>query len=398
MSPRRKLWSKSVGSYGSKVEIRERTIGGNLYIRAGSVWESLGHRDREAAEKRAKEISGDLLAAKESLRKGARPLSYVFARYEREESRFKAQPGEDARRIDVWNAFFETERVHDARMIAPAHIRRFERLRRAGKIKVKDRELRANPSETTIGADIIFLHTVLNWATTAQEGEGRLLVSNPIVGYQIPKTKNPLRPVATFDRFVRVYRQTDKVDAQKLFRSFFALIGNELDWRVSAVCAIRISEIDFNSYPDAPAGRLYKNPLVDKENVGGWIPLTPRARRALQRAVRRRGAIGDVYLFESPKRPGQPWRRQHARDLLERAETLAQVGHVEGGDFHPYRRKWSTERKHHAWADIAAVSGRKDRDTFEKSYTAADAAGMLAVVNEPRRLREQKGAEKASNL
>lgn len=96
--------------------------------------------------------------------------------------------------------------------------------------------------------------------------------------------------------------------------------------------------------------------------------------------MRARGAIGDVYLFESPRRKGRPWSSWHAHDLLEKAEERAGILPVEGGDWHPYRQLWSTRRKHFPWADIQAVTGRKDRRTFERSYTAADPETMLAVV------------------
>ena len=106
------------------------------------------------------------------------------------------------------------------------------------------------------------------------------------------------------------------------------------------------------------------------------IPAQGGARRAL----RQRGAVGDVYLFQAPKGKGKPWSRWHARDLLERAEAAAGIARLEGGDFHPYRRLWSTQRKHLPWADIQAVTGRRDRRTFERSYTVADPETMLAVV------------------
>jgi hypothetical protein len=55
--------------------------------------------------------------------------------------------------------------------------------------------------------------------------------------------------------------------------------------------------------------------------------------------------IGNRYLFRAPIAKGKPWSRWHARDLLERAEAAAELDPVDGGDFHPYRRKWATERK-----------------------------------------------------
>lgn len=180
-----------------------------------------------------------------------------------------------------------------------------------------------------------------------------------------------------------------------MFSHFFALIGDELDWRVSALCQLRLSDIDLTPRTElgAPYGRVRRDGAVDKEGMEGWVPLSPRGRAILQRAVRTRGAIGDVYLFESPKRKGKPWSRWHARDLLEQAEERAGILPLEGGDWHPYRRLWSTRRKNLPWADIQAVTGRKDRRTFERSYTVADPETMLAVVMAG---REQERTAKAA--
>lgn len=416
MAPR-KCWKRKVGGHGHTVIVGERTPGGVLYLwlpRKGSGGydkQSLGHRDKELALARAKQVSGQILAARRAMKEGRRPLPVLFAKYEADVSKGKKgqQPKEDRRRIELWTVFFqmitaqrrpkpgqESRKAEgfDARKITVNHLRRFIRMRREGRIqlppivlkngKVRERKLTPKPSLTTIGADIVFLQSVLNWAV-----DERLLKRNPIRGFQAPKTKNPKQPVATFDRFVRVLRAANHVDPQGLFRDFFLLIGNEIDWRVSALCQLRLSDIDLTIREDAPWGRIRKDEDVDKEGEGGWVPLTPRGRRACVRILRKRRAIGSVYAFPSPKRPGKPWSRWHARDLLERAEKRAGLEAMDGGDFHPYRRKWSSERRHHPWADIAAVSGRKDRRTFERSYAKADAAGVLAVaVNDPRKLAE----------
>ncbi len=59
-----------------------------------------------------------------------------------------------------------------------------------------------------------------------------------------------------------------------------------------------------------------------------------------------------------------------------------------GGQFHPYRRKWAGERKHLPLADVAAASGWKTAATLEWCYVPPDPATLLAVVTEPRKLRE----------
>src|SRR5437764_4496008 len=115
-----------------------------------------------------------------------------------------------------------------------------------------------------------------------------------------------------------------------------------------------------------------------------WIPLSENCRAAVDLILERNPVIGDLYLFPARRkretdRPA-PWSRYYARDLLYRAEKLAKVPHLEGGAFHPYRRKWSTERKHLPTADVQLAGGWKDARSLERSYQKADAKTILRVM------------------
>jgi hypothetical protein len=77
-----------------------------------------------------------------------------------------------------------------------------------------------------------------------------------------------------------------------------------------------------------------------------------------------------------------------ARGLLQRAESLAELEPLEGGDFHPYRRAWATARKHLPAQDVAAAGGWRNLRSLERCYQQIDEQTLLAVVTEPRRLRE----------
>ena len=62
MPRRAKLWKWSVGGYGATVRVGERSLGGTLYLfvpKNGGGWRkiSLGHRDRERAQRTASELS-----------------------------------------------------------------------------------------------------------------------------------------------------------------------------------------------------------------------------------------------------------------------------------------------------------------------------------------------------
>ena len=114
-----------------------------------------------------------------------------------------------------------------------------------------------------------------------------------------------------------------------------------------------------------------------------WAPLSKDARSALDRLP----TIGGYLLANVA---GVPWSRWHARDLLERAEKLAELDPLEGSDFHAHRRKWATERKHLSDTDVMAAGGWRDPRSLKGSYQKADAETLLAVVSEPKKLREAK--------
>jgi hypothetical protein len=57
--------------------------------------------------------------------------------------------------------------------------------------------------------------------------------------------------------------------------------------------------------------------------------------------------------------------------------------------FHPFRRKWATERKHLPLKDVAEAGGWKSPQVILTSYQHADRDTMLAVMNEPTKLTER---------
>lgn len=156
-----------------------------------------------------------------------------------------------------------------------------------------------------------------------------------------------------------------------------------------------------------PSVRLGAPAVPDRRTIGQEWPLErrrvipgaamlgdpPRDRAApgSRRAEDTRRALDQLpaltgYLFRSPKEADRPWTRFHARDLLERAEKLASL--EPGGGFHAYRRKWATERKHLALKDVMEAGGWIDPRSLETCYQQVDEDTLLAVVTEPRKLRE----------
>ncbi|HEX5437497.1 MAG TPA: tyrosine-type recombinase/integrase [Gemmatimonadaceae bacterium] len=408
----RKRWTVTVGGYGHTVTAFERALDGPLYLKwwdgtrpngkktqmGNWAWRALRHHDRRRAEEQAKELSATLLATLEAAHTGRLTLAELFARYEREVTAHKKgdQPAEDRRRMVMWQHFLGSAR--DVRSIDAPTLDRFVRERRAGTIEVwelddagerKRKRLSTKPSDTTIGADIVFLNSVLNYATRLKLSDGsRLLAENPIRGYPRPKNKNVKRPVATYDRYLVVRAQCDAADPQGLFGPFMDLV-EAMGWRVTAICSLRASDVDRTTTTEAPHGQLRKRGEVDKEGVEMWVPLSEAARAALDLVQERHPVIGETPLFAMPgKRPVTAWDRYHARLLLERAERMAELTPMDGGDFHPYRRAWATARKHLPAQDVAAAGGWRDLRSLERCYQQVDPQTLLTVVSEPTKVRE----------
>lgn len=408
MARPKNCWSLKVGAPGNAVTLYERRPGGALYLRwwvSGTEdvpgrWakRALKHDNRDVGEQTAKEVAASLLASTLATATGKATVTEVLACYERDVCAHQKGhgPHEAKRRIALWFHVLGGQR--DVNTIDFPTMDRFSRERRAGAIKLEKYSLSAKPSNRTVGADIEFLRAALNHACTVVRPNGaRMLRANPIDGYELPKNRRPRRPVVSYDRFLKVLEKADAADSQRLFGGFMALVEG-LGWRVSAICALRASDVDLKASPSGPHGRIYRRAEFDKEGMSGWVPMSESVRAGIDRIRAVNPAIGEWPLFPAPRarvaipqgKIPKAWSRHHARKLLERAEALAKLDKVEGGDFHPYRRKWSTERKHLPDVDVAASGGWADTRALKMSYQQVDEATMLAVVSEPTKLRDAK--------
>jgi integrase len=93
-----------------------------------------------------------------------------------------------------------------------------------------------------------------------------------------------------------------------------------------------------------------------------------------------RSCLGNVPLFPSPKDDSKSIRRDLTARWLLNAEKLAGLPKLSGGQFHPYRRLWATERKDLPVQDVAAAGGWKTVETVQRIYQQADGATTLAAV------------------
>ena len=102
------------------------------------------------------------------------------------------------------------------------------------------------------------------------------------------------------------------------------------------------------------------------------------------------------FLFAAYRDPAVPMDRHLFDQWLSVAEEKAGLKKLEGGLWHPYRRKWATERKDQPMADVMAAGGWSDADTLLRSYQQADKETLRRVVNHPNRLREAADGDDAA--
>ena len=67
---------------------------------------------------------------------------------------------------------------------------------------------------------------------------------------------------------------------------------------------------------------------------------------------------------------------------LRRAEVLAGLEKLKHGLWHPYRRKWATERKHHPDKDVAEVDAWKSTETLRRCHPQSDPETRRQVLED----------------
>lgn len=263
----------------------------------------------------------------------------------------------------------------------------------------------AGAGPRTVDADLVFLVAVFNWACDWRSADGRpLLERNPwgAQGFGVkrrtlarPKNRAPKQPVATYDRYLAVraaaekitmrVRRAGKSTVQRSYLAELLELVEQTGRRITAVCRLRYDDI-LRAGGEITAIR-WRPIKKEDESV---VTVSDETRATLERILRERPGIGASYLFPSPASAERPVSRHVASDWLVAAELLAGIPHLDRGAWHPYRRKWGTERKHHPTADVMKAGGWKDERSLKTSYQKSDEATVLAVVNEPRKLREKK--------
>ena len=152
---------------------------------------------------------------------------------------------------------------------------------------------------------------------------------NPVRGYEIPTEKNPLRPVASTDRYEALRKISDQQqmeirwngrrEKQRSYLSELLDIVNGTGRRISAVCQLQYEDLRLS---EGPYGSIRWPADTDKEGRESCVPINPSVRHALDRVLRDRPGIGSAPLFPKPTDRALPLTTYLASKWLREGEKM----------------------------------------------------------------------------
>jgi integrase len=376
-----KLWAKSIGERGHRVRIYEARPGGNLmrsvYFNGKEDRRSLGHRDRDQAVADAYSLLAQLKSDSDAMRRGTLTLGPLVELYKRSptfaEKKQSTQKG-DAANLARIRRFFGPDL--DVSTLGPSDVTRYVQARRSGRFHSQGKPLKVR--DATIRADLVALKTALNWASLERDDKGRrLLKEHPLRGIELPREKNPRRPVMTDEIYHKLLEMADQVHPQL---KLALVIAEGTGRRLSAWARLRWDDVDFEAMP---FGAIRWRAENDKKGYEQVVPISPAVRDVLLEARRQQKAIGTRWVFPSDQDPKLPTKGEVFGQRLRRAYKLAEVVKEPGSLWHALRRKWATERKGYPINDLAAAGGWRDTPTLLASYLQTDPETIKMVVLNP---------------
>jgi integrase len=400
-------WSCSIGKRSRRVRIFQRKAGGQFYrdvwiAGKGKSRASMGTKSRTEARALAEAFlrgiqeALDCDDAQPSQARAPLTLGELCNRYREEAPAYRKN--KPRTRSDK-NARAELlcagiGRDIPVEYLTLADVERYSEIRTLG-TGWPDGRATAPARARSVAADLQLLRTMIRWATTVRLPDfSWLLKENPLRGLKLPSEPDPRRPVATYDRFELVLDATlelasvaeEKIRTQWIRLGLALVLAEATGRRIGAIAALRWE--DFEQDPPAIRWRAEN----DKRRREALIPMPDGLASEVRRIQVRLGNAEDGWCF--PNRRGGHWTKDILSQLLIKAEAHAQVPKLEGGLWHPYRRKWATERKTLPDADVMTAGGWKDLATLKASYQQTDEETLLAVAGSTVKLMSRKSPGK----
>jgi integrase len=384
----RKRWSRTVGTQrGNRIRIYQREASGNLQM---AVWDpekkkyrqiSLGHTDRERATRDAAEMVR-LRDAGEWIDSRSLTLGILVARYlaENTHARDGSLKTEHYRRgCERYAKYLLGWFGGDTPIIelTPERMAGYAAARRSGQINGRP------VGATAVHQDIKLLKSMMKWATGVYNNGHPLLDRNPLTGFATPKTRNPMRPLIEAETVEKLKAVADRVSP---LLPLLMTLMDSTGRRLSSVLGLRWDDFNFEKRIITWRAEL------DKKRRPWLVPMPREAEQALLKFRAEHPVIGSALVFPMKNDPTRPVTRHLASDWLKRAYRYAGLERSKGGLWHPFRRKWATERKEYPVKDVAAAGGWEDIPTA-LMYQQPDEATLRQVMDHPKPLekRSQNG-------
>ncbi len=403
---RKKTWQSRVGRHGARVTVRERVVGGPVYMLwwdgtlKGRRKRSLKFRvrgpDGELIKERVKRAEVEALAKSSELLRDEVPdpratLGQAVDLYRREvvAEQLARQEEDTQRELTLWENRLGRSYVLDAFSISDWN--GFRRDRESGRMDAQGLVVVKPENRRPVGKRAVAKSLKVLRHLCRVAVEHRLLATDPTRGFELPTEANPKRPVYDDDRYEKLLELADQITmygpkCQKVptYLPTLLVLAHDTGRRISAILALRWSDW----LPDYTSnGGLRWRAEHDKVKRESVIPVTTDVKQALERFRTEHPGVGEALMFPVPKDHSRPVTQQTAARWLREAERKAELEHLQGGVWHPLRRAWATSRKGLSVKDVAEAGGWKDTTTLLKCYQHADPETLEEVVNSGRRLR-----------
>lgn len=400
MARRKKLWTKVVEEAGVAVRLYERVHAGPIYREVRGAGEkdrkSLGHNDRTLAEQQARTLGRRISELRFAGHSGLVTFGQLASLYERDRIPVLAPARQRAVRGMLALLERHFSRAFDLNDLSQHVVDAYVRARSSGTVKAtRHRTPRAGVSAGTIRNELHLLGAMIVWGQSVKIGGRRLISGDPMAGIQIPTEKNARRPIATEARYRALLAVADTVEPSGRFRCVLTL-ARATGRRIGAICSLRRSDVLRSAaemrralaaagmdlaFADAwPSGAIFWPSTSDKLGFESVTPISSAARDALDAYLRARPSLGDAPLFPGLEDVTQPIKKEIAGYWLTKAETAAELDHMERGGYHQFRRLWASERRHLPAQDVAAAGGWRSLKVMQSAYQHADAQTVHSVV------------------
>jgi hypothetical protein len=123
------------------------------------------------------------------------------------------------------------------------HVDAYVAARRSGALESpKKRGTRPGVRDGSIRSELQLLVSILHFGETHKVNGRPLLTATPLKGVQIPQERNPMRPVATEERYQKLFKVADAVEPLGRFRCVLSL-ARECGRRINAIVNLSAADV-----------------------------------------------------------------------------------------------------------------------------------------------------------